>query len=476
MDHKAKLKDYDTRIQAALDEGTADGQEKADRLQLAKQQYEKSTPWGSATNHPGVLGKLGHIGENIASHLPIVGNVMRSIPGTTANRAIEHAGTVAQTAKDTELATAREAEEGKADKTALAPNLKQVSGGAVDPAHPELGQQVAYFNEKTGKTEFHGPVAEKPNAAQSKKDFQGTLAKIGTPEAADPKEQMTALTEAHKQGTISDDEYHNAIGYLGSTSAPATQATAAAEKRVAGKTLYYNTPQGRVAYTPEEASTAGLKPEEGTVENEAQVTKDREKNSTYNVINKSLTQYQKHLGASNLTPADREAMMTMTNEAESPDYLSKIIAGAFDDLMGHPITGYSEKLMKGTLSKNQYQDMSKDGRQLVADYYSTMMAHFANMKATQGTIPRNPVIIQTEMHTIPQPFLSAEEAKPAFQNYLDQVGMRNAENVKFPTKEEKNTAAEMPQGATHTGVSSADGKSYYLDAQGKKLGPVPETK
>lgn len=34
------------------------------------------------------------------------------------------------------------------------------------------------------------------------------------------------------------------------------------------------------------------------------------------------------------------------------------------------------------------------------------------------------------------------------------------------------TAKAAPQGATHIGVSSIDGKKYYLDAQGKKLGPA----
>ena len=37
---------------------------------------------------------------------------------------------------------------------------------------------------------------------------------------------------------------------------------------------------------------------------------------------------------------------------------------------------------------------------------------------------------------------------------------------------ESKTAPTRPTGATHQGVSSVDGKSYYLDANGKKLGPV----
>jgi hypothetical protein len=105
-----------------------------------------------------------------------------------------------------------------------------------------------------------------------------------------------------------------------------------------------------------------------------------------------------------------------------------------------------------------------------------MMAHFANMKASQGTIPRNPVIIQTEMHTIPKPFLNAEESGPAFQNYLDQVAMRNSDNVSFhkPKAEEKTTPA-APANAQdevvvngkvvgHT-VAGPDGKKKYVPLQ-----------
>jgi hypothetical protein len=103
--------------------------------------------------------------------------------------------------------------------------------------------------------------------------------------------------------------------------------------------------------------------------------------------------------------------------------------------------------------------MSPAARQVLADYYTAMMAHFANMKATQGTIPRNPTIIQTEMHTVPKPYLNADETAPAFKNYLEGVEGRNHNNVQFGKSakaEETAPASATPVGAT--GEVVVDGK------------------
>ncbi len=233
MDHKARVADYNKRIQAALDKGTPEGQEEADRLALAKQEFIHSTPWGTPGNHPGFLGKLGHVAEHVAARLPIIGQAMGAIPGTEAARNAEHNATLAQTKADTPLTTAREAEENAADKNSQTktPNLHELTGGAIDPQHPELGRQQALYNEKTGEIQYKGPAAEKPVSGQENKDaFQKVLAKIGTPEAADPGKQMEAITAAHAAKKITDQEYNDSIGYLGANPAPATQMAGSTEK------------------------------------------------------------------------------------------------------------------------------------------------------------------------------------------------------------------------------------------------------
>lgn len=83
-----KRREYDTRIQAAMDQGTPEGDREAASLQLAKQHFDKMNPLGSAANRPGALGKaehiLGRIG-NIAGDI-VAPSTMALIPGTDLNK------------------------------------------------------------------------------------------------------------------------------------------------------------------------------------------------------------------------------------------------------------------------------------------------------------------------------------------------------------------------------------------------------
>lgn len=74
-----KRQDYDQRIQAAMDQGTPEGDREAASLQLAKLHFEKMNPLGSAANKPGVLGKIEH---GLAKAGNIAGDIVA--PGTTA--------------------------------------------------------------------------------------------------------------------------------------------------------------------------------------------------------------------------------------------------------------------------------------------------------------------------------------------------------------------------------------------------------
>jgi hypothetical protein len=482
-DLKAQLEKLKQEHAAALAERTPEGKVKADYIQDQINNLHKDNPWGSKDNHPGILGKLGHIASRVGN---IAGDVlapgmMLAIPGTDLNKGLEEHIQQGQEQHDVDAVN----DKIKAEKLA-----------ATKEGTPE--QQLIHANEAYRQAQASGDPAKIAAAkgvvdditaainakvgnqgSQDHQKFSQLLQKIGTQDVADPYQQRAAIEAAHKAGVISDDENKFALGYLGSTgNAPATQAAVADTKRTRGKTLYFNTPTGRKAFTAEEAKANGLDPNEGISENEGQVSKDREKNSTYRVIQKSLEQYRDHIGKGDLQPKDITTLTAMTEDAESPDWASKFLSGVFDDLLGHPITGYSEKLMKGTLTKNQYQDLSPAARQVLADYYSTMMAHFANMKATQGTIPRNPAIIQTEMHTIPKPFLNGEEAKSAFQNYLDQVAMRNSENVDFggATGTHKASAAPAEQASNVTHEVVKDGKviGHVVEVDGKKkFQPLP---
>jgi hypothetical protein len=172
MAYKAKIADYDTRHQQALDEGTLEGKTKADYIAYAKQAFINKNPWGTPENHPGIMGKLGHglakAGE-IAANVVAPG-ITAPISGSMVNRGIRQMNTQTDIDKDQPMLTAQQAEETKADKGSLAPNYKEATqGGITDPAHPELGPQQAYVDEKDPtKVHYLGPMPAKEGAASAK--------------------------------------------------------------------------------------------------------------------------------------------------------------------------------------------------------------------------------------------------------------------------------------------------------------------
>ncbi len=85
----------------------APGSAENDRSQLARIADQKANPWGSAENHPGTLGKIGHVlGRvgNIAGDIVAPGT-MALIPGTDLNRRAQEKGL------ETHLAGAEQREE-----------------------------------------------------------------------------------------------------------------------------------------------------------------------------------------------------------------------------------------------------------------------------------------------------------------------------------------------------------------------------
>ncbi len=238
MGFKDKLADYDKRIQAALDEATPQGQEKAERLKEAKEELIHKNPWGSKENHPGALGKIGHVAERVASRLPVIGQVVNQLPGSEGQRNAEHNATLGELQKDTPLATAREAEQNTADKQgAVGKEWAPLPKLVMNPATGKL-EEALYNKSDPEKIKFLGTSesTEKPESGQENKNaFQKVLAKIGTPEAADPGKQMQAIQAAHDAKAITDDEYKASVGYLGANPAPATQMTASTEKSEAAQ-------------------------------------------------------------------------------------------------------------------------------------------------------------------------------------------------------------------------------------------------
>jgi hypothetical protein len=75
-------------------EGVAPGSKESFESQLARLKDQEQNPWGSAENHPGILGKIGHYAAKIGN---IAGDIfapatMANIPGTELNKKIEERG------------------------------------------------------------------------------------------------------------------------------------------------------------------------------------------------------------------------------------------------------------------------------------------------------------------------------------------------------------------------------------------------
>jgi hypothetical protein len=197
--HREKLADYDSRIQAAYDEGTPEGREKALLLQEAKQNYLKSTPWGSTTNHPGILGKLGHISEMIASRTPGLAPIMATIPGSEGYRAAQrHAIETAIPAAEQET-TARAKEENEVDK---------------DTPEQKTTRALLEKGYVLGKDAQGNPVLnEVPGYRDSSKDMQALLASTvqdvtargGDPSADPTVQRITKVMQSLQKPEKEDD-------------------------------------------------------------------------------------------------------------------------------------------------------------------------------------------------------------------------------------------------------------------------------
>jgi hypothetical protein len=445
-DFKAKLAQLNQDHANALAERTPEGKVRADYIQEQINDLHKNNPWGTAGNRPGALGRLGHIASKFGN---LAGDVlapatMELIPGTDLNKRVQEAGLQKQTQADVQEATAREAEENKTEKGAG--DAWKLNANVVGP-----NGRAVLENSKTGETK----EAPEGYTAYDKPEHLG--------------DQGTYIAQWYKdhpdapKSAANDDKAIEAYG--------AAKAAAGQENKAKGKVYYYDTPDGRRGYTYGEAKAAGLNPDDGYAVSGQQAEKDRDKNTSYDAIKKSFTTYQSDLQDADykgkLSEQDLNALKVLTAENSEASFASKL-AGDLLDTAITAVTGgktpaafnsYAKKFEESTLSKEQYTNMSPAARQVLADYYTAMMAHFANMKATQGTIPRNPTIIQTEMHTVPKPYLNADETAPAFKNYLEGVEGRNHNNVQFgkPAKaEETAPASAAPVGAT--GEVVVDGK------------------
>jgi hypothetical protein len=211
--------------------GDPEDKAKADAASLALQNLKFQNPWGTAENHPGFGGKLGHIAAAIGN---VAGNIvapetMEMIPGTAANRQAQARYTMGQIEKETPEVTARESEEGKFDKT-LQPKL--LSGEENTRTNPATGERQHLYENPDGSTQWvaegsapgrvglpqmttAAPTAAAPTAAQPEAAGSMANAPAGAPVAYQygkpagtgltPDEQLIAANKEMRAATASGD-------------------------------------------------------------------------------------------------------------------------------------------------------------------------------------------------------------------------------------------------------------------------------
>jgi|SRR5713101_5679949 len=196
-----------------------------------------------------------------------------------------------------------------------------------------------------------------------------------------------------------------------------------------------------------EAQKRGYRPEDMVPLKPRKSQKLRDQVDTATATVHSFNRYQGHIHdyAPKLTDADRSAMGVLTSHQDkiAQGFLTEIQSGAIDTLIGQPMTGYSQKLMGAAMTKDQYDKLSPEGKQLLADYFNAVIQNFGNMKQILGSLGRNPMQLQAEINTIPLPYLDPQSADAAFRDKLEDIQTRNRSLPSFYGQTEQPTQGEL---------------------------------
>jgi hypothetical protein len=276
---------------------------------------------------------------------------------------------------------------------------------------------------------------------QNKLAYQGIVQKLdaaGLPTG--PKEIDKSLDAALKKGAITPQEHASAKSYEAANQTPGTNLTVhvagqeegnrlAINKMFEGKEVIAHTPDGRrVQMSYADAQAQGIPPERLVALSGKEADELREKSAQTNATFQSINTYRTDFknAAPQLTPKDRDAMRVLTSHVQD-GRMAGVLGGLIEDLpLVGPLNTYANKLLEGTMTTDQYNQLSPSGKKLVSDYFSAIIANFANMKAMMGSVGRNPMQLQAEINTIPLPFLDWQSASDQFENKRDDIKRRAA--------------------------------------------------
>lgn len=246
-----KMKSYNVGIQAAKDKATPEGDMEAGHLERAKLEFQKQHPWGSAGNHPGILGKVGHVlGEigNVAGEALAPG-IAAAIPGSRLNREVQDQ----QAQGEIKQGSDEQLQAAQADKasqpTAVKPQdqlaqnkldaentLKTLQAQLQDPATtPEQKQAIQQQQEQlyASNPEFRPKPEEQAKQPVGEDGVKQHLAALGTLTAGAgfTPEQSSAFNAAY--GVKPTDSLATQEKRLGDAKAAAQLTSAERDRKVA---------------------------------------------------------------------------------------------------------------------------------------------------------------------------------------------------------------------------------------------------
>jgi hypothetical protein len=416
--------------------------------------YKTKHPWGDPISaHPGVLGKIAHglatVG-NIAGDIVAPGT-MALIPGTQLHNEIERAGNERgiqagergaeeeATTAATKEATAEAPEKLKLEQEKAAQPKQKEEDWTIVPGLAGPNGEPVQQEKNSGQVRFAPLSGVKPSktpadtATQNKETFQhaiGVLRGEGLLGAGDVTNYAKIAQAIQTSKQLNDKEKNDAVGYLAANPTPGTNLTvhvagneqaqaAAINKQFEGKEVLAHLPDGRrvqMSYADAQAQNIPAERLIALSSKEAQENRDKAASvqTTFTGLDRYRTDFKN--SAPQLTKTDRDALRVLASHNQSGQ-TGSILSGLIDELpLAGPLSSYANKLLEGTMTSDQYKQLSPAGKKLVSDYFTSIIDNFANMKAVMGTVGRNPQMLQAEVNTIPLPFLDWDSAAIQFDN------------------------------------------------------------
>lgn len=178
----------------------------------------------------------------------------------------------------------------------------------------------------------------------------------------------------------------------------------------------------------------------------SQNLKDKRANADTSM--KALTDYEDAFRelAPNLSSKDRDPLRVITSHLQDQQH-SGLLGNLIDDLpVVGPLNTYANKLADGTMTSDQYNQLSPAGKKLLSLYFNAVVANFANMKNLLGSVGKNPMQLTAELNTLPLPYIDPQSAMQTFDRKKTDLTGRNANTpTVFHPQQQQQPNASAPK-------------------------------